>query len=132
LPISSILGGSATGAITTTTLNADTSVTVLSLPWLGGSYELDFSSQKQISGNEFNILNPTYPTSLNLNITQPLLGGLRSDAHRHLLQVSRKIVKISGELLQLQITNVVTQAIEAYWQLDFPQQPSMCRSRQPT
>jgi outer membrane protein TolC len=118
LPVSSILGGSTTGSLTTKTLSADPQVSGLS-PWLGGSYRLDVSSVKQTSGNEFNILNPIYQTSVNLNVTQPLLRGLFFDVHRHSIQVSRKNVRMSDEQLRLQITSVVTQAIEAYWQLDF-------------
>jgi HAE1 family hydrophobic/amphiphilic exporter-1 len=117
-PVSSILGGSVTGSLTTTTIQADPQISGLS-PWLGGSYKLDFSSERVISGNEFNILNPIYQTSANLNITQPLLRGFLFDQHRHLLQVSRKNVRMSDEQLRLQVITVVTQAIQAYWQLDF-------------
>ena len=118
VPVSSILGGSTTGELTTKTLSADPQISGLT-PWLGGSYKLDFSSAKQTSGNEFNILNPIYQTAANLNITQPLWRGLLFDPHRHLIEVSRKNVEISEEQLRLEIITVVTQAIEAYWQLDF-------------
>jgi outer membrane protein TolC len=118
VPVTSILGGSTTGSVTTTTLNADPQISGLA-PWLGGSYKLDFSSERQTSGNQFNSVNPISPTSANLSVTQPLLRGLRFDAHRHLLAVSRRNVKLCEEQLRLQIITVVTQAIEAYWQLDF-------------
>lgn len=117
-PVSSILGGSVTGSLTTKTIQADPQISGLS-PWLGGSYKLDFSSERLISGNEFNILNPIYQTAANLNVTQPLVRGLSFDQHRHLLAVSRKNLKMSDEQLRQQIITVVTQAIEAYWQLDF-------------
>ena len=118
VPVSSILGGSTNGKLTTKTLSADPQISGLS-PWLGGSYRLDFSSIKQTSGNEFNIFNPTYQTAANINITQPLWRGLLFDAHRHLIEVSRKNVRMSEEQLRLEIITVATQAIEAYWQLDF-------------
>ena len=118
VPVSSILGGSTNGELITKTLSADPVINGLS-PWLGGSCKLDFSSIKQTSGNEFNILNPTYQTAANLDITQPLWRGLLFDTHRHLIEVSRKNVKISEEQLRLEIITIVTQAIEGYWQLDF-------------
>ena len=69
--------------------------------------------------SEFNTLNPQYPTSLNLNLTQPLWRGLRFDENRHRLQVARKNRQLSAEQLRQRVIEMVTQAVQAYWELDY-------------
>ena len=41
------------------------------------------SNARQTTDSTFNTLNPQYPTSLSLNLTQPLWRGLRYDENRH-------------------------------------------------
>ena len=64
-------------------------------------------------------LNPQFPTSVNLNLTQPLWRGLRFDENRYRLQVARKNVSLSNEQLRQRVIEIVTQAIQAYWELDY-------------
>ena len=59
------------------------------------------------------------PPSLNLNLTQPLWRGLRFDENRHRLQVARKNQRLSEEQFRQRVIEVVTQAVQAYWELDF-------------
>ncbi len=117
-PVASLIGGSADGKLTQKELYADPQLNG-NFPWLGGSYALDLSSARQTTDSTFTTLNPTFPTSLNLNLTQPLWRGLRFDANRYRLQVARKNVLLSNEQLRQRVIEIVTQAIQAYWELDY-------------
>jgi len=86
-PVASLIGGSADGKLTQKELYADPQLNG-SFPWLGGTYALDLSSARQTTDSTFTTLNPTFPTSLNLNLTQPLWRGLRFDANRYRLEQS--------------------------------------------
>jgi outer membrane protein TolC len=117
-PVSSSLGGATDGKVTTKEVYADPQLSGVS-PWLGTSYKLDFASARQRSDSTFNTLNPQYPTSLNLNLTQPLWRGLRYDDNRHRVQVARKNIQLTDEQLRQRVIEVVTQSIVAYWELAF-------------
>jgi outer membrane protein TolC len=117
-PVSSSLGGASNGRVTTKELNADPQLNGVS-PWLGTTYKLDFSSSRQFSDSSFNTLNPQFPTSLNLNLTQPLWRGLRYDENRHRIQVAKKNVQLSDEQFRQRVIEVATQAVQAYWELEF-------------
>jgi HAE1 family hydrophobic/amphiphilic exporter-1 len=116
-PVASIIGGSANGKLTQETWSAGPTLNGLS-PW-GGSYALNFANQKIRTDSQFTTLNPQYVTSLNLNLTQPLWRGLRFDENRHRIQVARVNQQLSTQQLRQRIIEVVTQAVQAYWELDF-------------
>lgn len=117
-PVASLIGGAANGKLTQKQLYGDAQLSG-NLPWLGSSYKLDFSSSRQATDSTFIILNPQFPTAANLNLTQPLSRGLRFDENRYRLQVARKNVQLTGSQLRQRVIEVVTQAIQAYWELDF-------------
>jgi HAE1 family hydrophobic/amphiphilic exporter-1 len=117
-PVASLIGGSADGKLTQKNLYADPQISG-SFPALGGSYSLDFASSRQSTDSTFATLNPQFPTSVNLNLTQPIWRGLRFDQNRYRIQVARKNVLLSNEQLKQRVIEVVTQAIQAYWELDY-------------
>jgi outer membrane protein TolC len=117
-PAASILAGSASGKLGQTELSAAPQISGLS-PWLGGSYSLSFASSRQQSDSLFNTFNPQFVTAVNLNLTQPLWRGLRFDENRHRLQVARKNQQLSVQQLRLQTIQIVTQAVQAYWELNY-------------
>ena len=117
-PTASLLGGSADGKITQKELFADPQLSG-NFPLLGGSYKLDFSSSRQSTDSTFVTLNPQFPTSVNLNLTQPLWRGLRFDENRYRLQVARKNVSLTADQLRQRVIEIVTQAIQDYWELDY-------------
>ena len=117
-PVASVFGGAADGKLTQKTLYADPQISG-SLPALGGTYSLDLSSSRQSTDSTFVTLNPQFPTSLNLNLTQPLWRGLRFDQNRYRIQVARKNVSLSSQQLRQRVIETVTQAIQAYWELDY-------------
>jgi outer membrane protein TolC len=117
-PVASTLGGSATGAVTNRNSLADPQLTG-SLPWLGTTYSLDFSSARTTTNNSFTQLNPQYPTSLNFSFTQPLFRNLRYDDNRHRLEVAKKNVSLTDEQFRQRVMQIVTQTEQAYWDLAF-------------
>jgi HAE1 family hydrophobic/amphiphilic exporter-1 len=117
-PIASVFGGSADGKLTQRSLTGDPQVSG-SLPGIGTTYALDFSNSRQSTDSTFVTLNPQFPTSLNLNLTQPLWRGLRFDQNRYRIQVARKNVSLSNEQLRQRVIETVTQAIQSYWELDY-------------
>jgi len=117
-PIASVIGGSADGKLTSKEWDLNPSVTGYS-PWFGSSYTLTFNNAQQITDSTFTTLNPQYPASVSLNLTQPLWRGLHFDNGRYQLQVARKNVGLSREQLRQQVIAVVTTAIQYYWELDY-------------
>lgn len=117
-PATSSLSGSPDGKLTNKELLADPSISGSS-PFLGTTYKLDFSSARQSSDSTFLAVNPQFPTSFNLNLTQPLWRGLFYDDNRHRLQVARKNVQLTNEQLRQQVIAIVTQAVQSYWELEY-------------
>jgi outer membrane protein TolC len=117
-PISSLIGGAANGKLSQEQYLADPQLNGAS-PWFGGTYKLDFSSSRQTSDSTFITLNPQFPTSLNLNLTQPLWRGLFYDDNRHRLQVAKGNVRLTDAQFRQRVIEIVTQAVQSYWELDF-------------
>lgn len=117
-PVSSSLGGATNGALTQKELYADPQISGNS-PWLGTTYKLDFASTRSNSSNTYNTLNPTYTTSATANFTQPLWSGLLFDQNRERLKVARKNIAQSDEQFRQRVIETTTQAIHAYWELDY-------------
>jgi outer membrane protein TolC len=117
-PVGSLFGGSADGKLTTETWQADPSLSGY-FPEFGGSYKLDFSSSRQATDSEFAFLNPQYNTALNLNLTQPLWRGLHYDDNRYHIDVARRNIDLTVEQLRQHLIETVTQAVQAYWELEF-------------
>jgi outer membrane protein TolC len=117
-PIASLIGGAANGRLTQNELNGTPQLGGL-FPWAGGSYTTSFVNSRQLTDSQFVTLNPQYPNSVNLNLTQPLWRGLRFDENRHRVQVARKNRQLSAEQFRQRVIEIVTQAVDAYWELDF-------------
>jgi len=118
IPIASLIGGAADGKLTQKEWNGAPQVGGL-FPWFGGAYTASFINSRQYSDSQFVTLNPQYPSSINLNLTQPLWRGMRFDENRHRVQVARKNQQLSAEQFRQRVIEIVTQAIGAYWELDF-------------
>ena len=117
-PVTSLLGGSSDGKVSQEQYLADPSLSG-SFPILGGTYKLDFSSARQTSDSTFLTLNPQFPTSVNLNLTQPLWRGMRYDDNRHRIGVARQNLNLTDEQFRQRVIEIVTQAVQAYWELDY-------------
>jgi HAE1 family hydrophobic/amphiphilic exporter-1 len=121
IAIASAIGGSNTGRLTNKQFDFIPKVSGNS-PWFGTSYSLTFSDTRQESDSTFNMLNPQYPSSLTLNLTQPLWRGFRIDAGRRALKIARKNRDLSSEQLRQRVIERVTQAVQLYWELVYARQ----------
>jgi outer membrane protein TolC len=115
-PVASTISGSSTGSLLTRTWQATPQLTG-SVPWWGGSYEVDFQSSRVTTNNTFATLLPQYPTSLNMAFTQPLWRGLRFDANRHTLEVAKKNQVLTDQQFRQRVMQVINQSEVAYWEL---------------
>jgi outer membrane protein TolC len=120
-PIASLIGGAPNGQLVQTEWNAAPQISGL-IPETGGSYTATFTNSRQITNSTFATVNPQYPTSLRLDLTQPLWRGLRFDDNRYRLQVARKNEQLSAEQFRQRVIEVVTQATQAYWELVYASQ----------
>ncbi len=118
VPVASVLGGAANGKLTETTLNVNPYVAGNS-PWGGTEYRLDFNASKNSTNSSFATLNPQFPTAATLTLTQPLWRGLMFDANRYQVRVAQKNRAISAAQLRQHIADDITQAVQAYWELDY-------------
>ncbi len=117
-PIASLLGGAANGKLTNKQLYADPQVSG-EFPWLGGTYKFDFANARQFTDSTFQTLNPQFPTAATLNLTQPLWRGLRFNQTRYRIQVARSNIQFTEQQLRQRVIEVITQAIDAFWELDY-------------
>ncbi len=115
-PVASSLGGSASGAVLNRNWQTDPTLSGFT-PWLGGSYHVDFISQRTYTNNSFATLNPQYPTALNFQYTQPLWRNLFYDQNRHTIDVAQKNRALSDQQFRLRVMQVVEQTERAYWEV---------------
>jgi HAE1 family hydrophobic/amphiphilic exporter-1 len=117
-PIASLLGGAANGKLTQEEYVADPYISG-AFQQTGATYKLDFSSARQSSDSQFLALNPQYPTSVNLTLTQPLWRGLFFDDNRHRLAVAKKNAQLSDAQLRQRVIETISQAVQAYDELQY-------------
>ncbi len=117
-PSASSLGGGPNGKLTQKELDLTPSLSGSS-PWLGTTYELDLSLSRINSDNQFLSLNPQYPTTIGVKLTQPLWRGLRYDDNRHRVEVAVQNRALTAEQFRQRVIEIVTQALQAYWELDY-------------
>lgn len=117
-PATSSLSGATNGKLTQKELLADPSLSGAT-PVFGGTYKLDFSSARQQTDSTFNTVNPQYPVSLALNLTQPLWRGLMYDDNRHRIEVAKKNVELSEEQFRQKTIERITLAVQSYRELEF-------------
>ena len=117
-PISSFLSGGQNGSTIQSDYTASARLEGQS-PMLGGNYRLDFSSIRLTTNNQFNALNPQYPTAVTLSYTQPLLRGLKIDNTRRQIEIARKNLSLSDSQFRQRAIDTITNVQRAYWDLVF-------------
>jgi HAE1 family hydrophobic/amphiphilic exporter-1 len=120
-PVSSLIGGSASGRLTQQGL--------LLAPDLEGTlrdtgtrYQLGFTSRRLTTDNQFVTLNPQFPSELSLTVTQPLFRGLRVDDARRQADRARQNATLSDAQLQQRLLDLALQTELTYWELLFAEQ----------
>jgi outer membrane protein TolC len=87
------------------------------LPWGGGNMQVNWNNQRQVTNNAFALLNPSFNSSFNASITQPLMRGFLIDTTRQQLRVTAISRDISEVQLQATITTTLASVRNAYWEL---------------
>jgi outer membrane protein len=116
-PISSFLSG-ASDSVSQSNYTATARLGGLT-PKFGGNYNLDFSSVRLTTNNQFAALNPQYPTGLTFNYTQPLWRGLRFDNSRRQIEIARKTLSLTDAQFRQRAIETITNVQRAYWDLVF-------------
>jgi HAE1 family hydrophobic/amphiphilic exporter-1 len=117
-PQASLFGGGANGRLTLDGWTSTAGLRGLS-PWGGGSYELGFNSSRISTDNVFSTLNPQFPTSLSLQVVQPLGRGLRTSGARARIEIASRSERLSDAQLQQRAIDAITNVEQAYWTLSF-------------
>jgi outer membrane protein TolC len=105
------------GASTTTERHSFNTSLEQTLPWYGGRVGLGFDNSRTSTNNQFTTLNPSYQSSLSVNLTQPLLAGLRTDNQRAALQTQEIQGSITEIQLDQRILNITEAVRQQYWGL---------------
>jgi outer membrane protein TolC len=89
-------------------------------PW-GASFGLTFNNRRQDTNSVFQNFNPSFTSSLNASLVQPLLRNLKIDSARQQLRLAKKNREISDLQFQEIVVNTVASAKQAYYDLVFSQ-----------
>lgn len=117
-PIASIIGGSASGAVTSNDVLVGPRISGIS-PRFGTSYQAALTSRRQTTDNAFVQLNPQYPAALSFSFTQPLFRGRRIDSARRQVEVARRNQELTEAQFKQRVMDVAVQVEQAYWDLAF-------------
>ncbi len=118
IPTGSSLGGADNGAVKQTGVVGSARLRGFT-PLAGGNYQLDFTSSRQTTNNQFTALNPQFPSALTLNYVQPLIRGLRIDDNRRHIEIAKKNLTLTDAQFRQKTTEVITNVVRAYWDLTF-------------
>jgi len=118
MPISSIIGGSASGKLQQQNLFFGPQVSGL-LPGSGTQYQAAFNSRRLTTDNQFVTLNPQFPSELSLSVVQPLFRGRQVDDPRRQLELARRNETMSDEQFRQRVMDITLEAELAYWDLTF-------------
>jgi len=85
----------------------------------GTTYTVDFDVARNSSNSVFTVYNPAYNGSIKYTITQHLLRDFGRAVNSHEIRIAKNNEKISELDFELQIIELVTQALNSYWDLVF-------------
>jgi len=118
-PTASTIGGAgASGSVTQSDFRTNFGASGFS-PFAGGSYTADFSSARTTTNNQNALLNPQFPSALNLTYIQPLWRGLRFDNNRRNIEIAKKNLSLTDAQFRQRAIEVIAQVEQAYWNLTF-------------
>ncbi|HLM62106.1 MAG TPA: TolC family protein, partial [Pyrinomonadaceae bacterium] len=118
-PTASTIGGAgAGGSVTQSDFRNNFGASGFS-PYAGGSYTADFTTARTTTNNQNALLNPQYPSSLNLTYVQPLWRGLRFDNNRRNIEIAKKNLSLTDAQFRGRAIEVIAQVEQAYWNLVF-------------
>lgn len=115
-PVSSLIGGSASGRLTQQGLAVGPGLQGR-LPAFGTRYQMSFTSRRQTTDNQFVTLNPQFPSDLRLSVTQPLFRGRSIDGDRRQLTLAKQNEAMTDEQFRQGVMDLALQTELAYWDL---------------
>ncbi len=83
----------------------------------GQQYSVTASGSRINNNTTINTFNPTYPTALGFNLTQPLARGAVENEPRRALQLATANARGSTAQALLSASNVIANVEDAYWDL---------------
>lgn len=83
----------------------------------GGSLRLDFNNSRSNTNNSFTTFNPSFGSSLLLQLQQPLLRNFSVDANRYQIQVARRNRDISETQFKQTVLNTTASVKQLYYDL---------------
>jgi outer membrane protein TolC len=83
----------------------------------GGSFSVGFDNNRRNTTNVFSTFNPVFDSGLNFNLAQPLLRGLRIDAPRLNIKITKKNREISDVQFRQSVINTVAATKQFYYVL---------------
>jgi len=87
------------------------------IPWYGGRLSMNFNNSRNETNNRFATFNPSYSSSLNLSLTQPLLAGFAMDNQRASIETQTIQAEVSDLQVESQIASITNQVRQRYWSL---------------
>jgi len=83
----------------------------------GGSWRVDFDNNRTTTNNLFSSFNPSFGSTLNANVTQPLLRDFSIDANRLQITVAKRNREISDVQFHQTVVNTLANVKNLYYDL---------------
>ncbi len=83
----------------------------------GGIFDVAFNNSKATTDSVFTTFNPSYDSSLNLSLSQPLLKNLKIDSARAQLRVSKNNQAVSDVQFRQTVINTISNVKKAYYDI---------------
>ena len=85
----------------------------------GANYSVQFNNNRLATNSQFFTFNPRYRSTLNAQVTQPLLQNFRADPQRRQIVVSQNGERQAGHDFERSVLDVLRDVQNAYWDLVF-------------
>jgi len=83
----------------------------------GGVFDVGFNNNKSTTDSVFTTFNPSFNSSLNMSLVQPLLKNLKIDSARAQLRVSKNNQAVSDVQFRQTVINIVANVKKAYYDI---------------
>jgi outer membrane protein len=107
------------GAVSLVQLSHDYRIGVDQALETGTSYSVDFNVSRNSSNSIFTVYNPAYNGSVQYQVSQHLLRDFGRLTNSHEIRIARNNEKLSELDFELKIVDLVSQALQSYWDLVF-------------
>lgn len=113
LPTSQLNGGT---RVTNETQNLNAGISQ-SLPWFGTAVTAAWNNSRTFTTSTFSTRNPQFQSTVQFNVTQPLLRNFKIDSNRNSLMTSLITREISDLTLRTRVIVTLANTRNAYWDL---------------